>query len=441
MERFDVILVGGGPASRILNKYIKMANKEIKTAVFRDEGRIVNHCGTPYIVEKVIPWEKGLIKEELVTRFGTPIIVDRVIDGNTEEKYVVTESGKKYGYGKLVFATGTDQFIPPIEGKDLKNILKIRKTKDVKESIKLLETINDIVVLGAGFIGLEFAISLKNMGKNVTLIELAPHVMGNRLDEGFISDVEAHLKGLGINLMLGAKAVKFGGTDTVEYVELEDGTIVNTQAVLSAAGVKPIVDYAEKFGLTVTSQGIVVNEYFETGVPDVYAIGDCTETKSYITGKPIPGKLGSNAGQMARLLGLNFRGVKKPYEGVINAAITHLHGLSIASAGLSEKDTKENGIKTIISYGDSFSIYANMPGTEKVKIKMIYEKDSLKLLGTEIIGKFNPAGFIEATAQLIYMKADLYDVIGSHYSSHPELTPKTSHSYMVFASESALKQL
>ncbi|BBB32050.1 NADH dehydrogenase [Thermotomaculum hydrothermale] len=441
MEKFDYIIVGGGPASRILNKYIHFFHKDAKTAVFREEERIVNHCGTPYIVEGEIPWEKGLIKEEIVTRWGTPIIVEKVVDGNPEEKYVLTEKGNKYYYDKLIFATGTDQIIPDIPGKDLKNILKVRKTVDLKETMKILEGINNVVVLGAGYIGLEFAVSLKNMGKNVTVIELMPHVLGGRLDDKYISMIEEHLEEKGIKLLTGKKAVKFIGKEKVEAVELEDGTKIETDAVLSAVGVRPLTDYAEKFGLKTSKNGIVVNEYFETGVKDIYAIGDCIETKHFVTGKPFPGKLGSNAGQMARILGLNFGGIKRPYEGVINATVTKVGDIAIANAGLTEKDAIDNGFEVITGYGESTCMYVNMPNHKKVYVKVIYNKENLQFIGAELIGKFNPAGFIETATQLILMKANLYDVIGYHYSSHPELTPKTSHPYFAFASEEVLKKL
>ncbi len=441
MKKFDYTIVGGGPASRILNKYIHFFNKNAKTAIIREEEKIVNHCGTPYIVEGEIPWEKGLIKEEIVTKWGTPIIVDKVMDGNPEEKYVLTESGEKYFYDKLVFATGTDQIIPDIPGKDLKNILKVRKTVDVKKTMETLKRINNVVVLGAGYIGLEFAVSLKNMGKNITVVELMPHVLGGRNDEKIVSIVEEHLKEKGINLITGKKAVKFLGKEKVEGVELEDGSIIEIEAVLSAVGVKPLIDYADKFGLKTGKYGIIVNEFFETGVKDIYAIGDCIETKHFLTGKPYPGKLGSNAGQMARILGLNFGGIKRPYEGVINATVTKVGDIAIASAGLTEKDALNEGFEVITGYGESTCMYANMPGHRKVFVKVIYRKDNLQFIGAELAGKFNPAGFIEAATQLILMKAKIYDVIACHYSSHPELTPKTSHPFFAFASESVLKKV
>ncbi|NOY22039.1 MAG: FAD-dependent oxidoreductase [Acidobacteria bacterium] len=441
MEKFDVILVGGGPATRILNKHLHIYNPDISTAVFRSEERIVNHCGTPYIVEGEIPWEKGLINEKIVTQWGTPIIKEAVVGGNPKEKTIITESGRQYQYGKLVFATGTDQIIPPLEGRNLGNILKVRKTKDLQQATDLLHTLKRIVVLGGGYIGLEFAVSLKNMGKEVTLIELKPHVLGNRVDTEFSEILQTHLRNFGIEMWMGKKAIRFTGEDTVNGVMLENGQLIKTDAVLSAVGVRPLVDYAEKFGLRTTRNGIVTNEYFETGIPDVYAVGDCVETRSFLTGKPTPGKLGSNAGQMARILGMNLSGHHRAYEGVINVVVTRFCGISYGATGLSEADAVEAGIEVLTAKADSTDIYANMPGVNPVKVKVLYRKSDLKLMGSEMIGNFNPAGYLESATQMIRGGFDLYDVLASHYSSHPELTPKTSHSYLVFASELILKQL
>jgi pyruvate/2-oxoglutarate dehydrogenase complex dihydrolipoamide dehydrogenase (E3) component len=331
--------------------------------------------------------------------------------------------------------------MPNIKGKELKNILKVRKTQDVIATMENLKQLQNIVVLGGGYIGLEFAVSLNNMGKTVTLIELQPHVMGNRMDDNFAKAVENHLEKLGITVLTNEKAVEFVGKEKVESVLLESGKTVKADAVLSAVGVRPLIEYAKNFGLKTSKDGITVNEYFETNVSDIYAIGDCVETKSFITKKPTPGKLGSNAGQMARLLALNFNGIKKPYEGVINAAVTCVNGLSIGSAGISEKEALNNGYKVVTGFGKSFSAYNNMPHHKEVFVKVIYDKDTLKLLGAEIMGEFNPAGFIEVAATQIQQEADLYHIISSHYSSHPELTPKTSHPFLVFASEEVLKKI
>ena len=442
MEQFDVILVGGGPASRILNKYLHLQQPGIRTAVIRDEERIVNHCGTPYIVEGVIPWEKGLIPEELVTRFDTPIITDPMVGGNPEKKWIETASGARYKYQLLVLATGTDQVLPDIPGTDLENVLKVRRTQDVMETMDRLLGLDRIVVLGAGYIGLEFAVSLRNLGKDVTVVELQPRVLGGRFDTEFTDGITSHLKAKGIAFRTGVPAVAIEGQDDrVSGIQLADGFRVEADAVLSAVGVRPMIDYADALGLSHTPQGLVVSEYFETNQPDIFAIGDCIEVNSRITGRTYPGKLGSNAGQMARMLALTLSGKKTKFKGVLNPMVSRFGDLAFGACGISELDARESGWDVLVGRAQSTSIYANMPGSNPVAVKALFRRSDLRFVGMEMLGQFNPAGFIESAAQLMEAEMDLYGVMTAPYASHPELTPKTSHPYLVTAAENAYKKL
>ncbi len=440
-DRYDVILVGGGPATRILNKYLHLLQPGIRTLVIRDEDRIVNHCGTPYIVEGKIEWERGLIAEELVTRFGTPILVDPVVGGDPEAKVVETASGRRIGYDRLVFATGTDQVLPEMPGIDSDRVLKVRRTEDLRATIARLRDARRAVVLGGGYIGLEFAVALRNLGRQVTVVELADHVMGGRIDEQMAEKIESHLRGLGIDLRPGRRATCIHPAAGGCEVEIDGGDRIPADVVLPAVGVRPLVDYAPAFGLRTTRNGIVVDEYFRTGVPDIWAIGDCIETRSRITGRPVPGKLGSNAGQMARRLGLNLAGIAAPYPGVVNAAVTMLAGLAYGGAGLSAADADREGIPVLVTRNTSTSCYENMPGPRPVECKLVFHAETLRLLGGEILGEFNPAGSVEVIAQLIEREATLEDVITVTYSSHPELTPKTSKPYVAWAAEPLLRNL
>ena len=409
--------------------------------VIRDEERILNHCGTPYILEKAIPWEKGLISEELVTKFGTPIVVDPVVGGSPGEKFVECASGRQIGYETLVFATGTDQVVPPLPGIDLKGVLKVRRTEDLTASGEYLQDVERVVVLGGGYIGIEFALALRKLGKEVSLVELEPHVMGGRIDVSMAEAMEEELRRKGVKLYMGRKAVKVHGKESVEGVELDGGEILPCKALLTAVGVKPMVDYAAAFGLETTREGIVVDEFFFTGVEDIYAIGDCVRTFSRITGRPVPGKLGSNAGQMARRLALNLTGRKAPFPGVTNVAVTRVGEMAYGSAGLTEADARREGIPILTTRNKNTDIYDNMPGRRPVEAKLIFREGDLMLLGGELLHPGNPAGFLEALGQMIERRLHLEEVVTMSYSSHPELTPKTSKPFWVWACEPLLKKL
>jgi NADH dehydrogenase len=441
VERYDVVLVGGGPATRLLNKSLHQLRPGLTTVVIRDEDRIVNHCGTPYIVEQTIPWERGLIPETLVTRFGTEILVDPLVGGDPDAHEITLRSGRRLRYGQLVLATGTDQTLPPIAGTDLDRVLKVRRTEDVQDTMARLGDIGHVTVIGGGYIGLEFAVALRRLGHEVALVEILPHVMGGRIDPDLAAKLEARLTALGIDLRLDTAATRITGEGQVAGVELDDGTSLATDAVLSAVGVAPSLDFADALGLARSVHGLQVDDLFRTNLPDVYAVGDCIETRCLVTGEPVPGKLGSNAGQMARTLALHLAGVEsRPFPGVINAAVTVVDDLAYGGVGLSEQDAARLGLETLVGRITSTSQYDNMPHHEPVDARIVYRASDQVVLGGELLGRFNPAGFIEALGHLIERRATLTDVVTSSYSSHPELTPKTNKPFWVAASEPLLYQ-
>ncbi len=433
-----ILIVGGGPGTRILNHYLHMLNPSVDVTVIRDEDRIANHCSIPYILEGRVSMEKGLAPEETVTKFGTPIIKERVVSGDPKAKYVETDKGNRYPYDRLIFATGSRQVTPPIKGVDLGNILKIRKINDFRETMEVKDKARSFAVLGAGYIGLEIAAALNRMGKDVSIIELMPHVLGDRYDPDFISMIESSLKEHGIKLYMGKKASRFIGNRFVEAVELEDGTQIKADAVILSTGIAPRVEYAEAFGLETAKGGIVVNEFLETNVPDIYALGDCVQTYLYSTREPFPGELGSNAAHMARILALNFAGYNIPFKGVINPAVTMIYDIGFGSAGITEKDAKNQGIEVYVGKVENTDIYGNMPERKPLFTKVLFRKDDKVIIGGEIIGNLNVAGFVDTLGELIHRKATLEDVITMHFSTQPEMTPDPAHPYFVFAAQQVL---
>ncbi len=440
-EKYEYMIVGGGPAARILNHYLHMFNHDAKVAVIRKEDRIANHCSIPYILDGTVPLDKGgLTSDQIVTRFGSRLIKEKVISGDTREKYVVTAEGNRFGCDKLVFATGAEEAVPPVPGAELPGVLKLRDIEDFRIALRTLPEKLSVVILGAGYVGLEIGAALRRLGKNVVLVEMLPHVMGDRYDPEFTSRIEAALENEGIRLHLGKKAVRIGGDDQVEFVELEDGARINTGAVVMAAGVKPRVDYAGEFGIKTTRDGIVVDDFFRTNIQDVYAIGDCIETRSFITGRPFPGKLGSTAAQMARLLAMNLNGNEIPFKGVISPACTRIFDVQFCQAGFTEKDALAQGIDVRTSKTENTDIYSNMPHKKPLSVKLIIREDNRQLIGGELIGPVNFAGFADCLGQLIYRRASVENVVTMDFSTHPEMTPNPANSYLMLAGQKALEQ-
>lgn len=296
------------------------------------------------------------------------------------------------------------------------------------------------MVIGAGYVGLEIAATLSRLGKKVTIIELLPHVMGGRYDTEYSKKIEEVLLSNGINLVLGKKAAKIGGEGKAEYIELEDGNRIETDAIILAAGVAPRTEIADAFGLETSRHGFIVDEYFRTSIEDIYAIGDCIQTASFLTGVPVPGKLGSNAAQMARILAMNLNGYTIPFKGVINPACTCVFDLNFCSAGFTEKDAEKEEIEVIIGKAENTDIYSNMPYCKKIWVKLIFRKEDKVLIGGEFLGPFNSSGFADCTAQLIYRGATFEDIVTMDFSTHPELTPNPANSFLMKSAQKVLQE-
>ena len=441
MERYDYLIVGGGPASRLVNRMLKLYSpKEVSTLLIRDEAAIVNHCAAPYMVDETVAWDRGLIPDELVTKFKTPIRIDGVTGGNTSDKYVELESGDKVGYGKLIIATGSDQIVPPVDGRDLMGVLRVKRTADLQDTISAVGGVRNVVVVGAGYIGVEFALSLRKKGLAVTLVELKDHVFGGIYDPELMEQVETTIAKQGIDLKLGRKVKSVRGEEKVEAVVLDGGEEIHTDAVLFSVGVYPLVEFAKEMGIETVRDGIKVDEYFRTNVQDVYALGDCVSVNSMITDLNIPGKLGSNAGVMAKHLSLHLLGKDIPFRGVLNPVATRLPGLSFGAVGATTVElemSKRNWDSVTV---DSATQYSNMPHARPVRFRLLYDTDTLEILGGEMIGDLNPSGYMEALAAHIERKSTVRDLMLAHFVSHPELTPKPSHPYLPLAGEAAARK-
>lgn len=441
IEKYEYVIVGGGPASRILNHYLHMFNPDVSIAVIRNEDRIANHCSIPYIIDNTVALDKGgLTSDEIVTKFGSTLIKENAVSGDAEKKRLTTDAGRSIQYEKLIFATGSEETIPRISGIDLPGILKLHNIEDLRSALAVIHEKQKFVVLGGGYVGLEIASALARLKKDVTLVEMLRHVMGNRYDAEFVSRIENALKENNIRLELGKSAVRIGNSDHLEFLELADGSRLDVEAVVLATGVRPRIEYAGKFGLETTRDGIVVDEFFQTNIPDIYALGDCVKTHSYVTGEPFPGKLGSNAAQMARTLALNFNGRQIPFKGVISPSCTKIFNVQFCTAGHTEKDAQDQGIAARSIKTENTDIYRNMPHSKPVWVKLVFREKDRRLIGGEFIGEMNLAGCADCLGELIYRGATVEDVVTMAISTHPELTPDPAHSYLMFAAQKALQQ-
>ena len=243
-----------------------------------------------------------------------------------EEKEVLLGSGEKVHFTRLIYALGSECFIPPVDGSSLPEVVAIRRLADVERLEKLMKQTSEAVVIGGGVLGLEAAWELKKAGLHVTVLEAAPVLMGRQLDAGSAEILKEIAAKNGVEIRTGVSAAAIEGETHVSGVQLSDGTVIPAQLVVVSAGVRPNTALAEKIGLE-TGRAVKVNSRMETTVEGIYACGDCAEYE----GTDLA--LWPEAVEQGRIAGANAAGEELEYEPV-EAALT-FHGMNTAlfSAG------------------------------------------------------------------------------------------------------------
>lgn len=423
MNNEKILVIGAVAAGTKTAAKLKRENPSLNvTVITRDEYISYAGCGLPYYVGGIIE-EKGelVVKtpEDFKLITGVDVLIKHeAIDIDRENKIVkakvlTTGEIKDFEYDKLVFATGASPFIPPIKGVDLKGVFSLRKVEDAIAIRDLVESekINKAVVIGGGFIGLETAENLFEKGVEVTLLELAPHILPG-FDEEVALYAQNYLIEKGINILTGEKAVGIKGHDKVEGVTT-DKRELDADLVIMSVGVRANVEIAKNIGVEIGTTGAIkVNENMETNIPGVYAVGDCAESTNLITGKPAWYPMGSTANKMGRIAGININGsTEKDFlSGVLGTTVVKLFGLNAAKTGLSEMAAKKEGYDTIsvlVPGNDKAHYY---PGYRMILTKLIADKKTHRVLGAQVIGEGVVDKPIDIIATAITLGAKVEDL-------------------------------
>lgn len=372
-------------------------NNEENEIVIYDKDKDISYsgCGLPYYIgedyitrDDLTPRNSAWFKK----RFDIDIFTSHEVTGVDFKNKSLTVKNLATGetftdrYDKLVIATGAASFIPQIKGIDAENVFPVRNVLNADKIKKFIaeNKPEKAVIIGGGFIGLEMAENLHLHGISVTLIEAAGHVMPS-MDSDMTSYIEKHLRQNGVEVIT-ADTVK--EIDAGENVLTGNGKIIETDMIIAAAGVRPNVElFKDTEIVTGKSGGIIVNDRMETGVPDVYAVGDCCEVMSTVTGEYIYRPLGSTANKMGRIAGDVITGGGLRFRGVPGTGIFKTFGLAVAQTGISEKEAEELGIDFIVSHNIKENQSKYLKESRELVIKCIVERGSERILGVQIIGE------------------------------------------------------
>lgn len=350
------------------------------------------NCGLPYYIGGAITDKNDLTlqtPESFRKRFNIDVRVNNeAVRISPEEKTVTVKnlkSGEIYteSYDNLILSPGAEPIKPNIEGIDSNIVFTLRNIPDtlkIKEHIEKNKP-KSAVVIGGGYIGVEMAENLKEAGLDVSVVELADHLIAP-LDFDMAADVHRYIKSKGIKLYLnnGVKAID-GNT-----VILQNGTI-DAEMIIMSVGVRPETSLAKDCGIEVNRRGsIVVDRHMKTNIQNIYAVGDAVEAEDFITKSPAFIPLAGPANKQGRIAADNICGINSEYTGTQGSAVLKLFDMTVATTGINEKIASAAGIdydKTYIYSGSHASYY---PGASNMSIKALWDKKTLKIIGAQIVG-------------------------------------------------------
>ncbi len=350
------------------------------------------NCGLPYYIGGAITDKNDLTlqtPESFRKRFNIDVrINNEAVKISPEEKTVTVKNLKsgeiyKESYDNLILSPGAEPIKPNIDGIDSDIVFTLRNIPDTLKIKEYIEKSNpkSAVVIGGGYIGVEMAENLKEAGLDVSVVELADHLIAP-LDFDMAADVHRYIKSKGIKLYLnnGVRAID-GNT-----VILQNGTI-DAEMIIMSVGVRPETALAKDCGIEVNRRGsIIVDRHMKTNIQNIYAVGDAVEAEDFITKSPAFIPLAGPANKQGRIAADNICGINSEYTGTQGSAVLKLFDMTVATTGINEKSASSAGIDYDKTYIYSSSHASYYPGASNMSIKALWDKKTLKIIGAQIVG-------------------------------------------------------
>ena len=451
-----VVIVGGVAGGATAAARIRRLDEQAEIVVFERSGYIsYANCGLPYYIGGVIEDLEELTlqtPESFFSRFRVQMKVHHEVTAIHPDRKTVSvknlETGKVFeeSYDKLLLSPGAKPVWPNLPGMDSDRLFTLRTVEDtfrIKDFNKK-KAPKSAVMVGGGFIGLEVAENLRELGMDVTIVQRPKQLM-NPFDADMASFIHAQMRKHGVKLALGYSVEGFEERNGRIDVLLEDNAPLHADMVILAIGVAPEAALAKDAGLALGIKGsILVNDRMETSIPDIYAVGDAVQVKQYVTGEDALIALAGPANKQGRIAADNICGGDSRYLGSQGSSVIKVFDMTAATTGINETNARKSGldVDTVILSPMSHAGY--YPGGKLMTMKVVFEKETYRLLGAQIVGYDGVDKRIDVLATAIHagMKAtqlkDLDHAYAPPYSSAKD--PVNMAGFMIDNISKGLKQ-
>jgi len=390
-----IVIIGAHAAGVDAASAARKTDRQAEITIITEEQHAgYSRCGLPFVIGGQIPSFRDLIV------FAPTYFQMMKINLKNETKATAIDTTKKtvettgkdgktetVSYDSLIIATGASSFTPPIKGREKQGVHSLRTLEDGEKIDQAIRKgAKTAIVMGAGLIGLETAIALHERGLKVTIVEMLPQVLPLPLDPEMAKMLQDMLEEKGIKVLTGKCVEEFLGTDTVTGI-MAGGEKIEADLFLSAFGVRANTQLAVNAGIAIgETKAIRTNARMETNIKDVYAIGDCAEVTNIVTQRPSLPQLGTVAVRTGKIAGINAAGGYSLFTGALGSAISRLFDTDCGWTGLTETAAKKASIEVVTGTIASKTKADYYPGALPIKVKLVVEKESQRVIGAQIIG-------------------------------------------------------
>ena len=451
-----IVIIGAHAAGVDAASAARKTDRTAEITLLTTEKRAgYSRCGIPFVLGGHIPRFNDLIvyppgfyrMMKLDLRLETTATS---IDTEAKTVEIQDKTGKreKLEYDSLIISTGAYPFVPPIKGREKQGVYVVRTLEDGERIDQAIKTAKSAVVIGAGLIGLETAVAFVERGLKTTVVELLPYVLPVMLDKDIADMVHKMLEEKGLKIIVGRGVDEILGTEKVSGVSVA-GEEIPADLVVVATGIRANTELAKNADIVLgETRAIKVNMRMETfktvnkrvrPLKDVYAIGDCAESVSLITHRPVLSQLGTTAVRQAKVAGTNAAGGYAMFPGCLGSAVTRLFDSEIGATGLTEFMAGRAGIRAVVGSITSKTKADYYPGALPIKVKIVVEKETEMVIGSQIIGGEEVTQRINALSLAIQKQMTVRELVKADTCYAPPLNETWEP--MVLAAEIALRKL